>query len=276
MREIASGIRIIENFRMRQTPAAVLGDSTIPPGLVTLPEGARWHLDKGSSGLQQLYSTYLKRLETLGIKTPMPASYPLIPPTDPDAAALWRQFSQDVMTFVPSAGRAQTTLWQSFLTRRYQTIKNLNDLYQTSYAGFDEITLPSALPTGRDPLRDWAQFESIVLGMQRSAHRFSVLLPQGTLPEGAQQDIDLAQQQRLELARRVIELEKPAHTTFEIKFYWALFRVGGVRLDYDTVLGLGSRAPELMTALVLGRGALMEGYITSTQPARPGSWQTVS
>ena len=36
---------------------------------------------------------------------------------------------------------------------------------------------PTSLPADGAPLLDWFQFESVVLPMQRKAHRFTVLLP---------------------------------------------------------------------------------------------------
>src|SRR5690606_24258850 len=63
------------------------------------------------------------------------------------------------------------------------------------------------------------------------AHRFTVLVPAETTPA------------QIELVRRVVELEKPAHTAFAVKHYWALLRVGEVRLGLDTQLGEGGRWP---------------------------------
>ena len=60
-------------------------------------------------------------------------------------------------------------------------------------------------------------------------------------------------QEQLALARRVVELEKPAHTLFDVGYYWALFRTGEARIGFDTLLGPGSRSPDLLPALVLGR-----------------------
>ena len=41
--------------------------------------------------------------------------------------------------------------------------------------------------------------------------------------------------------RVIVDIEKPAHTDFEVKPYWALFQVGTARLWFDTVIGEGSR-----------------------------------
>jgi hypothetical protein len=105
----------------------------------------------------------------------------------------------------------------------------------------------------------------VALPTARAAHRFTVMLP---MPPGAY----ARQRERLELARRVLELEKPAHTTFDLKFYWALFRLGEVRLGYDTLLDRGSRAPELMGPLVLGQGHLVETYLAAGRAAPTGSY----
>jgi phage tail-like protein len=61
------------------------------------------------------------------------------------------------------------------------------------------------------------------------AHRFTVMIPAGVSEE------------MLGLVERIVELEKPAHTAFTVKQYWALFRVGEARLEIDTVLGPGSQ-----------------------------------
>jgi hypothetical protein len=98
--------------------------------------------------------------------------------------------------------------------------------------------------------------------MHRAAHSFSVLLP-ATRREGSESDARL---RTLQWANRLIKLEKPAHTVFDVKFYWAFFRVGEARLGEDTQLGQGSRAPELLPPLILGQGFLAESYIAPGHP----------
>jgi hypothetical protein len=68
----------------------------------------------------------------------------------------------------------------------------------------------------------------------------------------------------------VLELEKPAHTVFELRFYWAAFRLGAARLGSDTLVDLGSRAPQLMRPMVLGQGALAETHLATADAAMPG------
>jgi hypothetical protein len=68
-------------------------------------------------------------------------------------------------------------------------------------------------------------------------------------------------EERQAIAARVVELQKPAHTTFDVKFFWAAFRVGEVRVGEDTLLDLGSRDPRLRQPLVLGREHAGETYL---------------
>ena len=151
--------------------------------------------------------------------------------------------------FAPSAasvadGGRQLRWWQEFLARRHAGISSLNAAYGTNWPEFAAVPIPAELPTNEIALRDWLQFEGVALPMHRAAHAFSVLLP-ATRREVTESDARL---RTLQWANRIIELEKPAHTVFDVKFYWAFFRVGEARLGEDTQLGQGSRAPELAPA----------------------------
>jgi phage tail-like protein len=86
--------------------------------------------------------------------------------------------------------------------------------------------------------------------IQASAHRFSVLLPESLSPEEEA------------MVMRIVGLEKPAHTQFDIRRYWDYFRVGEVRLGIDTVLGEKSR----FAPMILGRDYLAEGYLYPAPP----------
>jgi phage tail-like protein len=170
------------------------------------------------------------------------------------AQADWEEF-----VVGPGVTRHQ---WQDFLARRYRRIKSLNTVYGTRWAGFEFVPLPDELPLDGAPLADWFQFESVALRMQRAAHRFTVLLP---VP------LSLAfnpeeHQRRMDLSRRIVELEKPAHTVFDVKFYWAMFRIGEARLALDTVLAEGSRAPQLLPEMILDQGFVGESYLGAPVP----------
>lgn len=98
---------------------------------------------------------------------------------------------------------------------------------------------------GQSKVRIVEQFDN-----DENAHRFSVLLPHDLGGDGEA------------MVERIIELEKPAHTAFELKRYWDLFRVGEARLGIDTQLGDSAS----ITALMLGEDALGVHYLAATYP----------
>jgi phage tail-like protein len=159
-------------------------------------------------------------------------------------------------------GEGLQQAWRDFLARRYRRVSSLNRAYSGSWQTFEEITLPDPTILTGVAATDWSQFQSIVVSMRNAAHRFSVIMPITSASLGSSDEHNRLR----DLAARVVELEKPAHTVFDIKFYWALFRVGGVRLGIDTVLDLGSRAPQLLPPLVLKGGYLSEGYLAPAFP----------
>jgi hypothetical protein len=143
-------------------------------------------------------------------QVPLPSDQP----DSEDELADWNLYVASTLSEPYGVKRA---LWQKFLARRYSGIGPLNSKHGTNWQSFDEISFPTSLPSQTAALWDWYQFESLVLPTLKAAHRFTVLLPftGQTLPQ-----MELRAQQ-LELARRLIELEKPAHTAFYVKFYWA-------------------------------------------------------
>jgi hypothetical protein len=82
------------------------------------------------------------------------------------------------------------------------------------------------------------------------SHRFSVLIPE---------DLSPAEEA---MVRRIVELEKPAHTAYDVRFYWDYFRVGEARLGIDTIPGESGR----FVSMILGRQALAAGYLEAAPP----------
>jgi hypothetical protein len=83
-----------------------------------------------------------------------------------------------------------------------------------------------------------------------AAHRFAVLVPE-TLSAAV-----------TNMVTRIVNLEKPAHTDFEVRRYWDYFRVGEARLGIDTTLGDDSR----FVPVILGLNALAQGYLAYPPP----------
>lgn len=157
---------------------------------------------------------------------------------------------------VGDASRVEA-LWRAFLARRYQSIQTLNMAWSTRVASFASMTLPTSLPASGVVRADWLDFERTVLATREVAHQFTVLIP---VRPHLSVDSPTPQRQ-LALTRAVLDLEKPAHTVYDIRFYWAVFRLGEARLGDNTLVDLGSRAPELMPPMVLGDGYLAEAFL---------------
>ncbi len=253
----AGAIRIIEKFRTRRHPGVMLGDPTELSGPHTAPVAQRWQPVQGRDILQQEYRKQfgLRETETLPLKS-----------ADASKRTEWKGFTKDVLGFVPSATSDDNTLWKEFLARRYRQPSIMNDIYRLARGkkieSFVEAKLSEQIPAEGAPLYDWFQFQSVVLAMHRNAHRFTVLIP---LARADAEDLG-SRRMKLELAQRIVDLEKPAQTAFEVKFYWALFRVGMVRLGIDTSLDVGSRSPYLVSPMVIGRGYLLESYLAPGHP----------
>jgi phage tail-like protein len=183
---------------------------------------------------------------------PQPSDFP--PPGE--QRELW-------ISHMREANPARTPLerlqWQSFLRSRYGAVSALKEAYNKNWPDYDLVPVPDRLPMDGVALQDWLQFEGGVLAIRRAAHRFSVLLPMPTGP-----DVDPEEpHRRLELARRIIALEKPAHTTFDVRFYWAMFRVGEARVGFDTCIEENMRE-QLIPPMVLGRGYLGAALVAPT------------
>jgi phage tail-like protein len=192
---------------------------------------------------------------------PLPRDWPQAPAV----AEHWRAFS------ALGDGAWTRSRWQDFLARRYRHVERLDRAYGTAWPGFEVVAVPDVLPGTEPAQADWLQFERQVLAMHRTAHRFSVLLPVAEVTADP-----YALDARLGLAQRIVELEKPAHTVFDVRFFWAFFRVGEARLGTDTLLGAGSRAPELIPAAVLGRAYVGSGFVGGAERHHGGDRLTIA
>lgn len=186
-----------------------------------------------------------------------------MPPTMPEGMAEradWRRFLRAGLGFTHAeVGPHDAGAYRAFLRRRYSRVEDLPAEYRPAggaYTAFEQIGLPAALPEQGAPLRDWIQFASALLPAARKAHSFTVLVPASAQAAGEERGT------LSELVRRVVNLEKPAHTRFEVKEYWALFRVGEARLGLDSQIDRGSR----LTALVLDQSALAQSYLSPAHP----------
>lgn len=199
-----------------------------------------------AAALSARWTAHLATLTTAqrhGLGPGLPRNWP----DDADAQALWRDFLRP-QRLGPDL-RRWLTRWQLFLARRYRRMDAYLQAWGAVWPDFALVPPPDVLPSAQDALADWTLFETRLEAMAQAAHRFSVLVPSsGPLAEAG------ALERQMEWARKVVLLQKPAHTTFDVRPYWALFRTGQARLGLDTLLGEGSRAPSLAPQLVAGSG----------------------
>lgn len=187
-------------------------------------------------------------------------------PLDAGAAADWRDFVAGPIGFAyATVSQSDATRWQVFLARRYRDVARLNAAHGLSGSAavgdFAQVTLPpeDGLYQDAEPLADWIAFVSLALPIRRNAHQFTVLVP--TRP-GEPAEV---RNTRIGQVEAVVNREKPAHTTFDTKPFWALFQVGTARLGEDSILGDSSR----YVATVLDAGFLGQGLL-----APSGAWKT--
>ena len=270
-----SPIRVIETFHTRSVPAVIFGDPTQPegPGFSLEEPDQPWGPKQGAAALHARFRADLQD----------PGRYPdlaalnlawnttfqdwaeinvsVLQPEQPTQAEDWQRFLRDNLNFpyvYPEAD--DLALFHSFLARRYGYFGALQDAYEDTAVDelkrFEDMGFPEQLPQGGAALYDWIEFVSIVLPTRRTAHHFTVLIPTRTGNQTEQSS------QLAERAFRVVALEKPAHTTFTVKEYWALFRIGEARLGFDTQLDLGSR----LAPVVLDDSYLAQSYLTFAHP----------
>ncbi len=86
--------------------------------------------------------------------------------------------------------------------------------------------------------------------VQASAHRFIIMVP-----------YELTDDQ-IAVVETIVTGVSPAHTSFEIQRYYALFRVGIARLGQDTQLGYS----EQFSSMLLGSSYLPDSYLEAPYP----------
>lgn len=280
-------IRLVENFELTRTPALLLGDpSQATPTAAAATDS--WQPSAGGAQLHALFRQFLLTRYAPVAATPTLSDWskllanvsaawlltaPLtqltaltfspVPPTNAAEQADWRDFGRAVfVSGYPDVDAADVGAWREFLARRYGTVAEFNDAHglagSAAYSSFTAIALPAehAWPADGTPLDDWLQFALRALPTRRNAHRFTVLVPATPTEDPA------ARAARLARVAALVEIEKPAHTSFEAKFFWALFQVGSARVGMDTVVGESSR----FLPLVLDAGYLREGYLPPAHP----------
>ena len=271
-------VRIVENYLLRNAPGVVFGDPSEvqTPGSVTVDSS--WTPAQGAAPLDQLYRNYLSGVyaSIAALNQAYGQSYssfsdpalrlPAIQPAQTPQAADWQQFVANDLGFTYAAAtNADEPAFESFLTSRYPTVAALNQAYQltgnAALGSFADVqamlwgaTLSAGLPSGGAFLQDWILFVSVALPAAQNAHRFTVVVPVQL------QDSVATQTQRLNLAQRIAQNEKPAHTDFDVKLYWAAFCAGEARVGMETVVGPSSR----FAAMVLDQNVLAAsclGYV---------------
>jgi phage tail-like protein len=256
----AQRTRIIELYRTKVTPGVALGDPTANPA--TVPATGWW---TPAAGAHALRAAYAAACAAAGIDPGPDDGFPVLAPADADELSLWTGFARQALGFVPRP--VDPRLWRDFLARRYPGTGRLSGYGVSDSAGLQALLPPARLPGAEPQVRDWYQMQTVVLPARATAHRFRVLLPvSADVRELDPADAIADRRQKLALAERIVSLEKPAHTTFDVRFYWDAFRVGEARLGIDTLVDLGSRSPMMLSSTVLDQAVLGSTLLARGDP----------
>ena len=264
--------RLIETFLSRDFAPAALGDPSVLDQPTLVSRDAVYDPTRGPGPLNAAYRAFLQA--RYGTTAALEAAWnrpvgaiawldfpALRPQVDGAESSDWDDAARGAFDFLYSdVGAGDAALWQSFLARRYADTDALNAAWgllgTARLGGFAAATLPDTLPANRTTLADWLDFVTRLIPVHRAAHRFSVLLP--AIPGETPDQMAL----RAGIAQTVIARERPAHTSFDVRFFWSLFQVGSARLGTDTIVGEGAR----FNAIVLDRTALGAGYLSQSHP----------
>ncbi|MFN7937158.1 MAG: phage tail protein [Bryobacteraceae bacterium] len=280
-------VRIVERSQLRRGAGVVFGDTDGTEGPGASIALSTWSPDRGADALHASWRVFLtgsyKSIADLNAAwstgfTGFDDAGIRLDATQPGnrrKASDWRRFLQTRIGFTyATVTNTDRSLYERFLRSRYRTPQEINIAYGLTepwaLTSLEEIgskiwdgRIRQSFPQAGVELEDWIRFVSILVPTHRNAHRFIVLVPV-TL-----NDLPSDQVRKRELARRVAELEKPAHTAFEVKLYWAMCRTGDARVGMETVVGQGSRS----VAMVLGREYLATGHLAWTESwSARGRW----
>lgn len=259
------GIRVIESFRTRRLGSVVPdGPGAIDTSVVTDPT-ERWVPRLGAAELHHRFRLFLDRRYGTSWSVAMGtwvadrsrASLTVSPttPSEPGEAEDWRAFLGEQLGLREvRLGVEELPLYRRFLLQRYGRVERLAAAHGLAATpdSFDDVSFPTTLPATGAALDDWHAIVARAVPIATAAHRFTVLLPIDI-------DTDPHKQARLVArARRVVAAERPAHTTFDVRPYWAAFRLGDARLGIDTQIGRSSRT----VALVVGIDELASAHLT--------------
>jgi len=272
-------VRIIEHYLLRTDPKVVLGDPTAVQAPSAITTGAQWTPAQGSAPIDQVFREFLSATYgTIGALNGAWSTafssfddaslrFPAIQPSNSAQAADWGEFiSTDLgFTYAPVTN-ADEPAFENFLIERYVESSAVNTAYGltgvSALADFSDVQsklwnpLTNGLPAGGVFLQDWILFVSVVIPTQQNAHQFTVVVPVQLTDSAATQTM------RLNVAQRIAQQEKPAHTSFDVKLYWAAFSAGSARVGIETVAGPSSR----FAAVLLDQSVLGESYLGFIAP----------
>lgn len=266
-------VRIVEHFLTRRLAQTNTGKNTTSLELTT--KSQKWQPIHGAGDLHRLYQQFLQYkysgdLNSLRSAWQVGANsytsfteiqFSPLTPSQTAHASVWEEFARDYIGFTyPPVSNNDLPLYQEFLTLRYKQINKMNAAHNLvgglALNDFSAAGMPVKIPQSQTALIDWIEFVSLSLPIHRQSHQFTVYLPTvlGELPS--------VLESRRAQVEAIVKREKPAHTHFDVKFFWAMFQVGSARLGIDTSIGEGGR----FVAMVLGANFLGQSFLSESHP----------